>query len=252
MNDQPDNTPGDGQPRPDPAVDPRREPAADPRREPEGPGPYQGVFGSPGQPSHAGPGGPGANPPPADRPGPYPGAFGQPNAPTNQPGPPLGAFSPGSGSFGRPPNQPGTGYGPPGTAYPQTPNPYAYQPIAAPPKQVTIAAAISFGLGGLSVLLGLFSLTSAGEQISEILTGSSGSQSVVVVAILISAVAYILPAIYVRKRRPWARTMLIVVAAIGIAGGLMALPGSVLGLAIHGTLLFLLLQQPTKLWFHHR
>ncbi len=245
MTDQPDNTPGDGQPRPDPA--------ADPRREPEGPGPYQGVFGSPGQPGPTGPGAPGANLPPADRPGPYPGAFGQPNAPTNQPGPPLGAFTPGSGSFGPPRNQPGTGYGPPGTPYPQAPNPYAYQPItAAPPKQVTIAAAISFGLGGLSVLLGLFSLTSAGEQISEILTGSSGSQSVVVVAILISAVAYILPAIYVRKRRPWARTMLIVVAAIGIAGGLMALPGSILGLAIHATLLILLLQQPTKLWFLHR
>jgi hypothetical protein len=277
MTDQPGNTPADNQPRPgdtppadahgadrqrEPAAGDQPEPAAGQRREPERPGPYQGVFGSPGQPGPTGPGtsgAPGATPQPADRPSPYPGSFGQPNAPTqpseptNQPSAPFGTFTPGPGSFGPPPNQPGTGYGPPGTPYPQQPSPYAYQPITpAPPKQVTIAAAISFGIGGLSVLLGLFSLTSAGEQISEILTGSPDSQGVVVVAILISSVAYILPAIFVRKRRPWARTMLIVVAAIGIAGGLMALPGSILGLAIHATLLILLLQQPTKLWFTHR
>ena len=46
--------------------------------------------------------------------------------------------------------------------------------------------------------------------------------------------------------------MLIGVAAIGILGGLMALPASILGLAIHATLLILMFQQPTKLWFHHR
>ena len=61
-----------------------------------------------------------------------------------------------------------------------------------------------------------------------------------------------LPAIYLRKRRAWARYLLIGVAAMGIAGGVMALPSSILGLAIHITLLVLMLQQPTKLWFHHR
>jgi hypothetical protein len=74
----------------------------------------------------------------------------------------------------------------------------------------------------------------------------------VAAVILICAVAYILPAIFVRKRRPWARVMLIVVAAFGIMGGVTALPGSLLGLALHIALLVMMLQQPTKLWFTHR
>jgi hypothetical protein len=43
--------------------------------------------------------------------------------------------------------------------------------------------------------------------------------------------------------------MLIVVAALGIAGGVSALPSSILGLALHATLLVLMLVQPTKTWF---
>jgi hypothetical protein len=39
---------------------------------------------------------------------------------------------------------------------------------------------------------------------------------------------------------------------MGIAGGVVALPSSILGLAIHITLLGLMLQHPTKLWFNHR
>ena len=78
------------------------------------------------------------------------------------------------------------------------------------------------------------------------------AQGTVVAVILASAVLYIVPAIYLRKRRAWSRYLLIGVAAIGIAGGLMALPNSILSIAIHSTLLFLMLQQPTKLWFHHR
>ena len=69
--------------------------------------------------------------------------------------------------------------------------------------------------------------------------------------VLVCGVAYILPAIFLRKGRPWARIMLIVVAAFGILGGVSALPGSILGLALHVTLLVLMLQQPTKLWFLH-
>ena len=66
------------------------------------------------------------------------------------------------------------------------------------------------------------------------------------------AVVYLVPALYLRKRRPWSRYVLIAVAAIGIAGGLMALPSGLLGLAIHATLLTLMLQRPTKLWFNPR
>jgi hypothetical protein len=124
--------------------------------------------------------------------------------------------------------------------------------VVAPPKQVTIASVISFALGGLCILLGLFALTSAGEEIAETLTGDAGARGLVVAVILICGAAYILPAIYLRKRRPWARIMLIVVAALGIMGGVSALPGSLLGLALHVALLVMMLQQPTKLWFTHR
>ena len=128
----------------------------------------------------------------------------------------------------------------------------SYSHPAPPPKQVTIASVISLGLGALCLLLAALTLTSAGGQISEVLTGAKGNEPAAVAAALICAVVYVLPAIYLRKRRPWARYMLIGVAVIGIVGGLMALPASILGLAIHGALLLLMLQQPTKLWFRHR
>ncbi|MFD7156309.1 hypothetical protein ACFV9C_17000 [Kribbella sp. NPDC059898] len=131
------------------------------------------------------------------------------------------------------------------------PDSYSYRP-AVRPKQVTIAAVVSAGLGAMCLLLAVLTLTSAGAQISEVLTGSRGNTSVAVAAALVCAFIYLVPAIYVRKRYVWARYMLIAVAVMGIAGGLMALPTSLLGLAIHVTLLILMLQRPTKLWFQHR
>jgi MFS family permease len=131
------------------------------------------------------------------------------------------------------------------------PDSYGYRETAAP-KQVTVAAVISAGLGAMCLLLAGLALTSAGAQISEVLTGSRGNTPVAVAAALVCAVVYLVPAIYVRKRHAWARYLLIGVAAMGIAGGLMALPASLLGLAIHVTLLILMFQRPTKLWFHHR
>jgi hypothetical protein len=173
-----------------------------------------------------------------DRPGPYQGVFG------GQPGPlPGSSGSPGAGAG----PGPGAGLGP-GPYGGSRPNPYS-QLHAGPPKQVIIASVISLALGALCVLLGLFALTSAGEQIAETLTGSKDSQNLVVVVVLICGAAYILPAIFLRKQRPWARTMLIVVAAFGIAGGVTALPGSILGLVLHIALLVMMLQTPTKLWF---
>jgi hypothetical protein len=172
-----------------------------------------------------------------DRPAPYRGVFGGqsgaqpgPPPPSSGPGPHSDVPSPYGGSFGRP-------------------NPYS-EVQTAPPKQVIIASVISFGLGGLCVLLGLFSLTSAGEQIAKTVTGSKDAQKLVVGLVLVCSVAYILPAIYLRKRRAWARIMLIVVAALGIAGAITALPSTILGLALHLTLLILMLQHPTKLWFN--
>ncbi len=147
-------------------------------------------------------------------------------------------------------DQYGGGPGPYGGSFGHPSNPYAYQPgPVSPPKQVTIASAISLGMGGLCILVGGFALTSAGDQMAEMLTGSKDAQNVLVAAFLFCAIAYILPGLFLRKRRPWARIMLIIVAAIGISGGVSALPGSLLGLALHTTLLVLLLQQPSKLWF---
>jgi hypothetical protein len=172
-----------------------------------------------------------------DRPAPYQGVFGAPGSP------PPGSQPPGS-------------YGDRRSAYGEFPGAYggAYgtNRYAPPPKQVTVAAVISFGLGAMCLLLAGLAFTSAGEQIAEIVTGSKDAQGLVVAVILGCAAAYIIPAIYLRKRHVWARYALIAVAAMGIAGGLMALPNSILGLAIHGTLLVLMLQPPTRLWFHHR
>ncbi|WP_344178474.1 hypothetical protein [Kribbella lupini] len=203
------------------------------------------MFGAGGQAPSAGPQYDSAAG--AERPGPYGGAFGQPAG-----GLPSGGQG---GGFGQPGARQG-GYGQPGTPPSNQwgqPAPYGYQQgVVAPPKQVTIASVISFGLGGLCILLGLFALTSAGDEIAETLTGDAGARGLVVALILICGAAYILPAIYLRKRRPWARIMLIVVAALGIMGGVSALPGSLLGLALHVALLVMMLQQPTKLWFTHR
>ena len=175
--------------------------------------------------------------PTEDRPGPYRGVFGSADAPQSSGTTPYGDRP---SAYGDDPGAYGGVYGAGADAYP-----------ANPPKQVTIAAVISLGLGAMCVLLAAVGLTSAGEQVSEVLTGSKGNQGVAVAAALICGFVYLLPAIYLRKRRPWARYLLIGVAAIGIAGGAMALPASILGLAIHVTLLILMLQQPTKLWFHH-
>jgi O-antigen/teichoic acid export membrane protein len=129
------------------------------------------------------------------------------------------------------------------------PNPYSSVPSRMP-RQVKIASAISLALGVLTILLGLFALTSAGKPITKTLTGDEDAQNVVLLAALLCSAAYILPAIFLRKQRRWARTTLIVVAALGIAGSITSLPGGLLGLALHLTLLILMLQTSTKNWFH--
>ncbi|MEU8224408.1 hypothetical protein [Kribbella sp. NPDC048915] len=142
------------------------------------------------------------------------------------------------------------GPGPYSGLFGAVPGDYTYQPTA--PKQVKVASVIAIGLGALCLLLAGLTLTSAGEQISEVLTGSRGNAPVAVAAALVCAVAYLVPALYLRKRRAWARYVLIGVASMGVAGGVVALPSSLLGLGIHAALLILMLQRPTRLWFNHR
>lgn len=244
------------------------------------PGPYRGVFGSPGQspgspppPPHgppgqdpAAPGGqPGHGPAryggnagqdstrdgrPSQDPTRYGGGAGQdPTAPGGQP---RQDSTPYGGQSGQDP----AGYGGQGAGsygdrgYSQQGSPWGYHADSeAVPKQVTVAAAISIGLGVLCVLGGLFSLTSAAAPMAEMLLGSKDATGWLFVVFLLCGVAYILPAVFLRKRRNWARNLMMVVATFGIAGGVTALPGSILGLAIHVTLLVLMLQGPTKTWF---
>lgn len=144
-------------------------------------------------------------------------------------------------------DEPVGGPGPYSGLFGGVPDPYE-RPVVAP-KQVAVAAVVSAGLGAMCLLLAGLALTSAGGQISEVLTGSRGNTSVAVAAALVCAVVYLVPAFYLRKRHGWARYVLIAVAVMGIAGGVMALPASLLGLAVHVTLLILMLQRPTKLWF---
>jgi hypothetical protein len=137
----------------------------------------------------------------------------------------------------------------------QGPGPYHLpfgqaQVPAARPWQVTVAALIGFGLSGLCVLLSVAVLTIGdGSGISEQLTGSADASGAVVFAGLVSAAMYLVPAVFVLQRKGWARVMMIVVAGVGIAGGLLSLPGGILGAAVHGLLLVTMLQHPTRDWF---
>ncbi|GAA0577565.1 hypothetical protein HPO96_14660 [Kribbella sandramycini] len=117
------------------------------------------------------------------------------------------------------------------------------------PRQVTVATVVVLGFGVLYLLLGLMALTSAGDQISEIVLGSKGSGGVVATAALAGAVLYALPALYLRKRRPWARYLVIAIAVLGVVAGLLAFPTGLLGLAVHAALLVLMLHPTTKRWF---
>jgi hypothetical protein len=173
-----------------------------------------------------------------DRPGPYRGVFGSANGP-QQPG--VTPYSDRPSAYGDAPGAYSGVYGAGSSSYQQH-----------PPKQVTIASIVSLGLGALCVLLAGLALTSAGEQISEVLTGSKDNQPAAVAAALFCALLYALPGLYLRKRRAWSRYVLIAVAVMGVLGGVMSLPAGILGLAIHVTLLVLMFQQPTKLWFQRR
>jgi hypothetical protein len=168
-----------------------------------------------------------------DQPGPYQGqgVFG--SDPGQQPGSP-GPYS-GPGPFG------------------QRPNPYAYQPVpTAPPRQVTVAMVICLVLGGLCAVFGLWVLTASETDIAGMLPpveGATVTPRMLAVVGLLCAALYIVPALFLRKRRSWARIVVIVLAALGIVGGLTSLPAGILGLAVHVALLSMMLQKPTKTWF---
>jgi hypothetical protein len=107
-------------------------------------------------------------------------------------------------------------------------------------------------LGGFCAIFGLWALTASKADIAGLLptveAGTVTPRMLAVVGVLCAAL-YIVPALFLRKRRGWARIMVIVLAAFGIVGGLTSLPAGILGLAVHVALLVMMLQQPTKTWF---
>lgn len=123
-------------------------------------------------------------------------------------------------------------------------------PVGTRPRQVTIASVIAFGLAGLCGLLSVVVLLGdTGAEVSEQLTGSADAAGAVVFAGLLSAALYAIPAVFVLQRKNWARILMIVIAGLGITGGLLSLPGGLLGAGLHGVLLATMLQSPTRQWF---
>jgi hypothetical protein len=122
-------------------------------------------------------------------------------------------------------------------------------PVARP-REVIVSAVIAFALGGLCALISIVVLlTPSGADVSQTLTGKDGSQGVVGFALLVSVALYVVPAVFVLQRRPWARILMIAVAGLGITGGVMSLPGGILGLAVHVVLLVSMLKPTTRAWF---
>jgi hypothetical protein len=107
-------------------------------------------------------------------------------------------------------------------------------------------------LGGFCAILGVFALTASQADITGLVPtvqGAAVTTRMLAGVGLLCAALYIVPALFLRKGRGWARIMVIVIAAFGIVGGLTSLPAGILGLAVHVTLLVMMLQQPTKTWF---
>jgi hypothetical protein len=107
-------------------------------------------------------------------------------------------------------------------------------------------------LGGFCAIFGAWALTASEADIAGLLPtvkGGTVTPRMLAVVGLLCAAFYIVPALFLRKRRRWARIVVIAVAAFGIVGGLTSLPAGVLGLAAHVVLLSLMLQRPTKTWF---
>jgi hypothetical protein len=107
-------------------------------------------------------------------------------------------------------------------------------------------------LGGFCAIFGVWALTASEADIVGLLPtveGATVTPRMLGVVGLFCAALYIVPALFLRKRRGWARIVVIVLAAFGIVGGMTSLPAGILGLAVHVALLSTMLQRPTKTWF---
>src|SRR6266508_306038 len=144
------------------------------------------------------------------------------------------------------PERPGPYLAPRGFGSPAVPSP----PPFARPRQVVVSAVIAFGLAALSGLVAVVVLlTPQGAELSQTLTERDDAQGLVGFAALVSVALYVVPAVFVLQRRPWARILMIAIAGLGIAGGVVSLPGGVLGLGLHAVILAAMLQPSTRAWF---
>ncbi|MFC0627238.1 hypothetical protein [Kribbella deserti] len=117
-----------------------------------------------------------------------------------------------------------------------------------PPRQVVVASIISVIIGVMSLLGALVAMTSAGAEMAATL-GQPDAAGMLPVLFLICGLVYIVPAIFLHKRARWARIVLMVVAALGVLGGILSLPASIIGIALHIGILVMMVQPPTKQWF---
>lgn len=111
-----------------------------------------------------------------------------------------------------------------------------------------MASIIAVVLGVMSLLGALVSMTSAGAGMAETL-GQPEAAGILPLVFAICGLIYLVPAIFLHRRARWARIMLMVVASLGVLGGILSLPASIIGIALHVGILVMMTQQPTKEWF---
>ena len=232
--DQTGSDPGGQGGAPDFRKHPDAQPAADPRH---GQGQYgQPQYGQPqadqqyGQPQYGQPqyGQPQYGHPPADQQ--YGQQYGQPQ-------------------YGQPGVHPAGGYAPPvGSHYPSAPG-------NRRPGQVTAAAVLAFVVGGLSILVGLVALL-AGTVVADRVS-STGGVAIAVLAVLVLAVGavYVWAGVWALQGRN-ARFLTIVAIVAAVLQLINLLNdfenGPLVALAISVVIIVLMLQKPSKDWFHSR
>lgn len=111
-----------------------------------------------------------------------------------------------------------------------------------------MASIIAVVLGVMSLLGALVSMTSAGAEMAKTL-GQPEAEGILPLVFAICGLIYLVPAIFLHRRARWARIMLMVVASLGVVGGILSLPASIIGIALHVGILVMMTQQPTKDWF---
>lgn len=183
---------------------------------------------------------------------------------------------PGTPAEGVPPGPAGASSQPPGQYYPGAPpvsgSEYGTAPVPAgpPPREVTLASTlliVSAVLGVLGAIVALANKSAFTDAIrksnpsystDKVNSTYNAAVAITIVIALVLAALYILLARQVRKGRPWARIVAIVLAVLGVLSGLSALAGdspalskviSVIGMLLAVAIIVLLSLRPAGEYF---